>query len=113
MLNNLTGTILAVAVRMRSCLIYYRTLAIPLTAISLICALQVLQAGSGYFVFRVLWVKVLTSIVIGCYIAIFRTQDIVFYNNLGVSRAGLFVFSFVFDFLIWLLLMTITVALIS
>ena len=71
MLYNLTGTI-AVAVRMRICLIYYRTLAIPLTAISLICALQVLQSGSGYFVFRVLWVKVLTSIVIGCYIILSR-----------------------------------------
>lgn len=72
MLYNLTGTIIAVAVRIKICLIYHRTLAIPLTAISLICALQVLQPGSGYFVFRVLWVKVLTSIVIGCYIILSR-----------------------------------------
>jgi hypothetical protein len=94
---------------MKSGLIFYRTLAIPLTAISFICALQVWMSGSGYFVFRVLWVKILTTVVIGTFIALFRTEQFVFYNNLGWSRLRLFVFAFIFDFTIWLLLMTITV----
>ena len=90
---------------MRVCLAFYRTLALPLVGISLICGLQVWQAHSAYFILRVLWVKILTSIVIGTYIALFRSEQFVFYNNLGYSRTSLFVFSFVFDFLIWVSVM--------
>ncbi len=39
---------------MRICLAFYGTLALPLIDISVICAHQVWQAQSGYFVFRVL-----------------------------------------------------------
>lgn len=94
---------------MKTCLIFYRTLAVPLIGISLICALQVWMSGSGYFVFRVLWVKILTTVVIGTFIALFRTEQFVFYNNLGWSRVGLFAFTLVLDFAIWLLLTTITI----
>ena len=96
---------------MKAGLMFYRTLAIPLIAISLICALQVWISGSGYFVFRVLWVKILTTVVIGTFIALFRTEQFVFYNNLGWSRPRLLVFTFILDLSIWLLLMTITVML--
>ena len=94
---------------MKSGLIFYRTLAIPLVAISFICALQVWMSGSGYFVFRVLWVKILTTVVIATFIALFRTEQFVFYNNLGWSRPRLFAFAFVLDFSIWLLMMAITI----
>ena len=109
---NLTGTILALAGGMKPCLVYYRTLAFPLIGISLVCALQVWEAQSGYFVFRVLWTKFLTSAVIATYIILFRADDFVFYNNLGVSRSRLLLFAFAFDFLIWLFLMAVTVMII-
>ena len=97
---------------MRVCLAFYRTLALPLIGISVICAHQVWQAQSGFFVFRVLWVKLLTTFVIGGYIALFRSEQFVFYNNLGWSRAELFIWSFLLDFLIWLLLVILAVQLI-
>lgn len=89
---------------MRACLTFYRTLALPLIGISAICGHQVWLAHSPYFVFRVLWVKILTSVVIGTYIWIFRSEQFIFYNNLGYSRVRLFMFSFGFDFAIWLLI---------
>jgi hypothetical protein len=90
---------------MRVCLAFYRTLAVPLIAITLICGLQVCQAHSVYFILRVLWEKILTSIVIGTYIGIFRSEQFLFYNNLGYSRTHLFAFTFAFDFLIWMSVM--------
>lgn len=90
---------------MRACLTFYRTLALPLIGISLICAYQVWQAGSAYFIFRVLWAKVLTSLVIGTYIFLFRSGQFTFYHNLGYPVSRLFIFSFVLDFLIWVVIM--------
>ncbi len=92
---------------MRVCFTFYRTLALPLVGISLICAHQVWQAQTGLFVFRVLWVKLLTSIVIASYIALFRSEQFVFYNNLGYSRLRLLLLVFGFDFAIWLVIMII------
>lgn len=93
----------------RACLTFYRTLALPLIGISLICAYQVWQAHSPYFIVRVLWAKVLTSIVIGTYIFLFRSRQFVFYNNLGYTVSRLFIVSFVLDFLIWVsIVVTVT-----
>ncbi len=89
---------------MRVCLTFYRTLAIPLVSVSLICASQVWLAHSVYFILRVFWVKVLTSLVTGIYIFLFRSEQFIFYNNLGHSRGQLFVFSFALDFVLWLLM---------
>lgn len=89
---------------MRACLTFYRTLALPLIGISAICGYQVWLAHSPYFIFRVLWVKLLTSVVIGTYISLFRSEQFIFYNNLGYSTVRLFIFAFGFDFIIWLLI---------
>ena len=94
---------------MRAFFVFYRTLALPLIGISLVCAHQVWQAQTGFFVFRVLWVKFLTSIVIATYIAIFQSGQFIFYNNLGYSRWRLLLSVFGFDFVIWVLLMIATV----
>lgn len=92
---------------MRVCMTFYRTVAFPLIAISLICAHQVWQAQTVYFAFRVFWVKIITSLIIGTYIALFRSEQFIFYNNLGYTRTRIMVYSFVFDFLIWLFMMII------
>ena len=90
---------------MRVCMTFYRTIALPLIGISLICALQVWQAQSGYFFFRVFWVKIITSILIATYIAMFRNEQFVFYNNLGYSRASVLALVFAADFLLWIFFM--------
>ena len=90
---------------MRVCLTFYRTVALPLIAISLICCHQVWQAHTMYFMIPVFWVKVLTSLIIGGYIALFRSEQFIFFNNLGYSRTKIFAYSFAFDLLIWLLMM--------
>jgi hypothetical protein len=90
---------------MRVCMTFYRTVALPLIAISLICAHQVWQSQSAYFIFRVFWVKLLTTFIIGTYIGIFRNEQFIFYNNLGFSRTRLFLYVFLFDFSIWLFMM--------
>ena len=95
---------------MRISLIFYRTVAFPLITISLICALQVWYANTALFVFRVFWAKIITSMLIAGYIALFRNEQFTFYNNLGYSRARLMVYTFGFDFLIWLVMMFIVSA---
>ena len=97
---------------MRACLTFYRTLALPLITISLICAFQVLQSRSVYFILFVLWVKILTTVVIGGFIALFRSEQFIFFNNLGYSRTRLLAVAFALDFSIWILFMVITVQLI-
>ena len=92
---------------MRVCMTFYRTIAFPLIGISLISAHQVWQSQTGYFVFRVFWVKIITSLIIGTYVALFRNEQFVFYNNLGYSRASMLLYSFGVDFLIWLLIIVI------
>jgi hypothetical protein len=92
---------------MRVCMTFYRTVAFPLIAISLICALQVWYAQTGLFVFRVFWAKIITSMLIAIYIALFRNEQFIFYNNLGYSRTSVLLYSFAFDFLIWLVMMII------
>lgn len=92
---------------MRVCMTFYRTLAIPLIGITLICGLQVLQAQTVYFILRVFWVKVFTSVIIGAYITIFRNEQFIFYNNLGYSRTDLLVRTFILDFTVWLIFMTV------
>lgn len=90
---------------MRVCLTFYRTVMIPLTGISVICACQVWQAQSVYFVLPVFWLKIITTVIMGTYIAIFRSEQFIFFNNLGYSRTRIFLYCFMLDFLLWLLLM--------
>lgn len=94
---------------MRIALTFYRTVALPLISISLITAYQVMASQSTYFILGVLWVKLLTTGVIGAYLALFRSEQFVFFNNLGFSRTKLFAICFVLDFSIWILLMVVTV----
>lgn len=83
---------------MRTLLTFYRTVAFPLLLITVICAAQVWTSGSAYFVFRVFWMKVITTLIIGIYIAIFRSEQFIFFNNLGYTRTRVFVVGFVLDF---------------
>lgn len=109
MLRNLTGTILALPCTMRVCLTFYRTVAFPLIFISMVCSFQVWSAQTAYFILPVFWVKIITSLIVGTYIALFRSEQFIFFNNLGYSRTRVLVFSFFFDFLIWLFIMSVTV----
>ena len=93
---------------MRVCLIFYRTVALPLVTISLVSAYQVWQAHSVYFIIPVFWVKILTTVIIGVFITVFRSEQFIFFYNLGYSRVKLYGFSFLFDFMIWSVLMCIT-----
>ena len=90
---------------MRICLTFYRTVAFPLISITLISAAQVLLSGTALFIFRVFWVKMFTTLIIGTYITIFRSEQFIFYNNLGYTRACILLFSFGLDFAIWLITM--------
>src|SRR5688500_9433166 len=94
---------------MRVALTVYRTVALPLIGISLITAYQVMASQSLYFILRVLWIKILTTIVIGAYLALFRSEQFIFFNNLGFSRTRLFALCFALDFTIWILFMLITI----
>lgn len=109
MLCNLTGTILALPCIMRVCLTFYRTVAFPLICISMVCSYQVWLAQTAYFIVPVFWVKIITSLIIGTYIALFRSEQFIFFNNLGYSRTRALAYSFFFDFLIWLFIMGVTV----
>lgn len=92
---------------MRVCLTFYRTVALPLITISLICAHQVWQAQNVYFIVPVFWLKIITSMIIGIFIILFRADQFIFFYNLGYSRVRLFTVSFLFDFMIWIFFMSI------
>lgn len=92
---------------MRICMAFYRTVAFPLISISLISVFQVWEAQTALFVFRVFWMKLITSLIICAYIALFRAEQFVFYNNLGYSRTSALLYCVIADFLLWLLMMVI------
>ena len=96
---------------MHVCLTFYRTVAFPLIAISMVCCHQVWQAQMVYFIIPVFWVKILTSLILGAYIALFRSGQFIFYNNLGYTNVRLFTCTFLIDFVIWLFLMLVMVKL--
>lgn len=92
---------------MRVCLTFYRTVMISLMGLSVICAYQVWQPQSVYFILPVFWVKIITTVIMGTYIAIFRSEQFIFFNNLGYSRGRIFLYCFMLDFSLWLLLMVV------
>src|SRR5688572_24423465 len=65
--------------------------------------------GSWAYMIAVFWVKVSTNTVLGLYIHIFNADQYYFFNNLGFRKTELYVFTFLLDLSIWLMLSLITV----
>jgi hypothetical protein len=61
------------------------------------------QSGSPFFITATFWMKVFTNIVLGAYYHFFRSKSLTFYYNLGYTQKQLYGFSFLFDFIVWVL----------
>lgn len=76
-----------------------------LVTLSLVCAAALHRDVAGKLVGLFFWCKII-SIAIVAYAAIsYRKKELYYYQNLGVTKWQLVVFTSITDFLIWLALM--------
>jgi hypothetical protein len=84
-------------------LTFYRNFLIPCSAISAIGFSFQFASGSPYFVTITFWMKVITNVLLGLYVHFFKSETLVFYHNLGLTRQQLYGGAFILDIGIWLL----------
>src|SRR5688572_17731564 len=89
-------------------LTFYRNFSWFVLGISLFGCWLIWIYGSWQFM-PMFWTKVLTNILLGLFIHVFSPGQFNFFNNLGYSKSRLYVFTFIFDMVIWFLLSWLTI----
>jgi len=85
---------------------FYKSFCFASILISVICAYFLIMYGaSAYSV--LFWFKILTSAVIFLYIREYKSKEFYFYKNLGISKKALWIFSFLFDFTLYFIVVII------
>ncbi len=74
--------------------------------ITLICALLFREYGRSIFV-TLLWLKLSSMALVFFYIRSYKSREFVYYQNLGLSRAFLWTSTFLFDFFLYGLLLSL------
>jgi hypothetical protein len=92
----------------RIVLTFYRNILIPSLVASLVGCYTLVAVGGTFVIPTLFMIKVATSILLGLYIHIFRSEQLYFFFNLGYSRVRLYVGTLIFDVALWILLITLT-----
>ena len=87
---------------------FYRPFAVVATFFTLFTCYLLLNWGSAYYVLTLLWIKVLSSALVGTVFHISRREQLHFYHNLGYSTVRLYVLATMLDLLIWLAFIIVT-----
>jgi hypothetical protein len=56
-----------------------------------------------------LWMKLFTNVILGLFIQIFSPEQLYFFHNLGYNKIRLYMFTFILDMVIWVLLSWLTI----
>jgi len=85
---------------------FYKSFCFVSILISVVCAYFLVKYGSSAYsiLFRY---KIITSAVIFLYIREYKSKEFYFYKNLGISQKALWLFSFIFDFTVYFIVVTI------
>jgi hypothetical protein len=85
---------------------FYKSFCFVSVLISIVCAYFLIKYGaSAYSV--LFWFKIITSALIFYYIREYKSKEFYFYKNLGISKKALFIFSFLFDFTVYFIVVII------
>lgn len=96
---------------MRILLAFYKNFSVISITISLICCVLVLASGSPYFTVMAFWMKFISNAGLLIYVHVFRSDQFVFFANLGYSQKQLYLQTLALDFGIWIILNSITLTL--
>ena len=89
---------------------FYKSFCFASILISIVCAYFLVQYGaSAYSV--LFWFKIITSALIFFYIKEYKSKEFYFYKNLGISKKALWIFSFLFDFTVYFIVVIIALSL--
>ena len=94
---------------MKATLLFYRSFCFTSIFISLINCFLLSQSNLIYFAFALFPSKVITNILIGIFLNMFQSQQLNFYCNLGMSKVVLLGLSFLFDMVVWTILILLTI----
>jgi len=93
---------------MQPILTFYKNFRIIAISISLLGCWAILKSHSPYSVVFIFWLKVFTNAALIGYTHFFRSQQFIFFFNLGYSMRKLYLQTLAIDFFIWLVLTIIT-----
>lgn len=97
---------------MHPIVVFYKPQFIVANAFSLLTCYLLFSWGSIYFVLTLLWIKLLSSALLGIVFHLRRYQQLYFYHNLGFSTVKLYSLAVSLDLLLWVGMIFITAQLI-
>jgi hypothetical protein len=77
--------------------------------ISLSGCLLITVHGSWAFMVVVFWGKIATNVFLGLYIHVFHSDQYHFFHHLGFDKPRLYLFTFLLDMAIWVVLSLLTI----
>jgi hypothetical protein len=87
---------------------FYRNFFWACSGVSLSSCFFVYHSATYLFIVKTFWLKFFTTVVIGVYFHLFHSDQFYFFNNLGYSRAKLYISAALIDLISWLLLAIFT-----
>ena len=108
LVSHSSGTILALRAPVRIVFTFYRNILFPSLVVSLVSCYTLVAVGGTFVIPTLFIIKVTTSILLGLYIHIFRSEQLYFFFNLGYSRVRLYAGALILDLVLWILLITVT-----
>jgi hypothetical protein len=93
---------------MRTIVTFYRPFAAIATFFTLFTCYLLLNWGSAYYVLTLLWIKLLSSALVGTAFHLSRKEQLHFYHNLGCSTIRLYVLATMLDLSVWVVFITVT-----
>src|SRR6266487_1501920 len=93
---------------MKTVLMFYKGFYGAITAINLFTCFLLWKSQNPFFVSALVPMKVITNFLIGIYVSMFQSQQFYFFHNLGFSKQKIFSLAFLFDFLLWITLISLT-----
>ena len=87
---------------------FYKSFVFVTTFFSLFTCYLLLSWGSVYYVLTLLWIKGISSALLGAVFHLGRSEQLHFYHNLGFSTTRLYTLAVMLDLLIWVTMIIIT-----
>ncbi|HZK63284.1 MAG TPA: hypothetical protein VFC34_04015 [Puia sp.] len=85
---------------------FYKNFVFLSTLISVCCLVLFLEYGFSVFI-DLFWLKVITSLIIFYFVDYYKRQEYYYYFNLGISKTRLWSPIFIFDFSLFILMITL------
>ena len=89
---------------------FYKSFCFVSILISLVCAYYLFKSGPSAYSL-LFWFKLISSGLIFYYIREYKSKEFYFYKNLGIGKKALWIFSAIFDFTVYFVVIIIALKL--